>query len=148
MKLVTQLLYLVTATTAVNSLQVKPKSPILVTAHAKQMSRRIVLGAFATAALQRPADAVPPRGAIDQQGVAARRNPTDQWGGSKLGTKEPVKQSAMCRSGLYTNVAQGKCTDVGDITKMAGAKELDSQQDAVSDKLAARLSLGITSSNI
>ena len=85
-----------------------------------------------------------PRSAVSQQaleGRAARRNTTDQYGGALLGSKEPVKQSALCASGLYTNVAQGKCTDVGDITKDASSKELDSAQGAAADKLAAKLGL-------
>ena len=79
------------------------------------------------------------RGAVSADDNAARRNPTDQWGGALLGSKEPVKQSALCKSGLYTNVAMSKCTDVGDIGPSARATDLDKSQDAAADKLAARM---------
>eukprot|EP00614_Pseudopedinella_elastica_P000450 CAMPEP_0172605082 /NCGR_PEP_ID=MMETSP1068-20121228/25325_1 /TAXON_ID=35684 /ORGANISM="Pseudopedinella elastica, Strain CCMP716" /LENGTH=132 /DNA_ID=CAMNT_0013407359 /DNA_START=122 /DNA_END=520 /DNA_ORIENTATION=- len=74
-----------------------------------------------------------------EDSIGARRNPTDQWGGSKLGSQPAVKQTGVCASGFFTNFAPGKCTDIGDITKEAAGGELDSDQNAAADKMMARM---------
>jgi hypothetical protein len=51
------------------------------------------------------------------------------------------RNEALCGTGFFTNIAQYKCTEIGDISGDGKAKDLSSEEEASVDSLMGKLGL-------
>ena len=51
------------------------------------------------------------------------------------------RNEALCGTGFFTNIAQYKCTEIGDISGDGKAKEMSKEEESLSDSLMGKLAL-------
>ena len=52
-----------------------------------------------------------------------------------------AKNEALCATGFFTNIAQYRCTDIGDISDEGKSKNLSTNQEMATDSLLSKLDL-------
>mmetsp|Transcript_20805 Transcript_20805/g.28923 ORF Transcript_20805/g.28923 Transcript_20805/m.28923 type:complete len:158 (+) Transcript_20805:79-552(+) len=52
-----------------------------------------------------------------------------------------ARDEVLCGTGFFTNIAQWKCTDIGDILDEGQSKALDTKQESATDSLMSKMNL-------
>mmetsp|Transcript_1911 Transcript_1911/g.2541 ORF Transcript_1911/g.2541 Transcript_1911/m.2541 type:complete len:158 (-) Transcript_1911:131-604(-) len=71
-----------------------------------------------------------------------------------IGTFQPdearalkARDELLCGTGFFTNIAQWKCTDIGDILDEGQSKALDTKQESATDSLMSKMNLSFDDNN-
>lgn len=62
-------------------------------------------------------------------------------GATKTSHALTAKNEALCGTGFFTNIAQYRCTDIGDISDEGKSKNLSTNQEMATDSLLSKLDL-------